>query len=77
MLYASTFTPMQIQALFNWKSIRSYILGLLLVIVLIIVTVYLSKRRLAELDKEKPRLGMRMHSVPDPSCYYLTNPFNS
>gem|GEM_PF-6006911 len=63
---------MSIQALFNWKERGSYLLILVLLIVLMAITMYLSDLKMKRIHREIPKIGELISTVPDlhPTVFY-------
>ena len=65
---------MSISTLFKVKELGSYVLLLLLLIVLIAITLYLSDLRIKRIEQEIPKVGEVISPVPVfPSSIFLHN----
>jgi len=48
---------MSIQAFFNWKERKSYLLILILLIILMVITIYFSELKIKSIHQEIPKIG--------------------
>lgn len=56
--------PMQMGGTFNWKSARGYIVILAILIVLILLTVYVSQLQIQRISQEIPLIGGVISFLP-------------